>query len=125
MENQKPELSFAIDKSITAKNITAKNSPTNAKKYETMKNIDNVCTQERRKNFFQSINQTKNMKINNQKVFRQKIKGDDFDIIKLLGKGKYGKVFLVRDKISGFLMALKVVEKKLIIENDLLDQLIR
>lgn len=125
MENQKPELSFAIDKSITAKNITAKNSPTNAKKYETMKNIDNVCTQERRKNLFQSINQAKNMKINNQKVFRQKIKGDDFDIIKLLGKGKYGKVFLVRDKISGFLMALKVVEKKLIIENDLLDQLIR
>ncbi len=38
------------------------------------------------------------------KVFEQKINGDSFDIIKQIGKGKYGKVFL-----SGYLLALKAI----------------
>lgn len=46
-------------------------------------------------------------------------------MIKQVGSGKYGKVFLVRDKITGFVLALKAIEKKIIIESNLLDQFIR
>ena len=45
---------------------------------------------------------------------------EDFRIIKKLGEGKFGKVFLVRDLATGFILALKVVEKKKIIEDNLL-----
>lgn len=31
-------------------------------------------------------------------IFKKKINGDSFDIIKPIGKGKYGKVFLVLEK---------------------------
>lgn len=34
----------------------------------------------------------------------------DFSIIKLLGKGAYSEVYLVRNKITGDLSAMKVVE---------------
>jgi hypothetical protein len=31
-------------------------------------------------------------------IFEKRINGDSFDIIKPIGKGKYGQVFLVREK---------------------------
>ena len=37
---------------------------------------------------------------------------DDFEIGKKLGKGKFGKVYCVKDKKTGFVCALKVMEKK-------------
>ena len=46
-------------------------------------------------------------------------------MIKQLGKGKYGKVYLVREKLTGYLLALKAIEKKVIIESNLLDQFLR
>lgn len=41
---------------------------------------------------------------------------NDFEIGKKLGKGKFGKVYCVRDKKTGFVCALKVMEKKEIID---------
>ncbi|OIR58851.1 MAG: serine/threonine-protein kinase Ark1 [Amphiamblys sp. WSBS2006] len=37
---------------------------------------------------------------------------DDFDVGKSLGKGKFGHVYLAREKQSGFIVALKVLFKK-------------
>ncbi len=37
---------------------------------------------------------------------------DDFVIIKLIGRGTYGKVFLVRKKDSSEILAMKVLKKK-------------
>lgn len=36
---------------------------------------------------------------------------DDFEIGKALGKGKFGHVYLAREKLSGFIVALKVIYK--------------
>ncbi|CAN6674223.1 spindle assembly checkpoint kinase [Trichomonascus vanleenenianus] len=40
----------------------------------------------------------------------------DFEIGRKLGKGKFGKVYCVRDKATGYVCALKVMEKKELIE---------
>jgi aurora kinase len=41
---------------------------------------------------------------------------DDFEIGRKLGKGKFGKVYCVKDKKTGFVCALKVMEKKELME---------
>lgn len=41
---------------------------------------------------------------------------DDFEIGKKLGKGKFGKVYCVRDKSTDYICALKVMDKKELIE---------
>jgi serum/glucocorticoid-regulated kinase 2 len=43
-----------------------------------------------------------------------KISKDDFTMIKVIGKGAYGKVLLVKKKDSGRLYAMKVLKKKFI-----------
>ena len=43
---------------------------------------------------------------------------DDFEIIRLLGKGEYGKVLLVQRKNTSDLFALKILKKKLIQEKN-------
>lgn len=45
---------------------------------------------------------------------KSSLNSDNFQVIKLLGKGKYGNVYLVYDKITGFIMALKSISKKII-----------
>lgn len=48
---------------------------------------------------------------------KEKIIGiDDFEQIKFLGEGKYGKVYLAREKKTNFLCALKIIEKNLLKE---------
>ncbi len=42
-----------------------------------------------------------------------------------MGEGKFGKVFLVREKHTGFVMAMKVLEKKKIVQDNILEQFIR
>ncbi|KAI9297797.1 Pkinase-domain-containing protein [Neoconidiobolus thromboides FSU 785] len=42
------------------------------------------------------------------------LKIDDFLIGKLLGKGQFGKVYLVKEKRTGFLFALKVFDKSIV-----------
>lgn len=48
----------------------------------------------------------------------RKLTPDDFDILKLVGQGAFGKVFQVRKKDSGGIYAMKVMKKDRIIEKD-------
>jgi aurora kinase len=41
----------------------------------------------------------------------------DFDIAKPLGRGKFGRVYLARERKSGHVVALKVLHKSELIEN--------
>ena len=43
----------------------------------------------------------------------------DFELLKVLGKGGYGKVFLSRDRTSGGLCAIKVLKKSDVVEKNL------
>lgn len=45
---------------------------------------------------------------------------NDFDYLKLLGKGTFGKVILVREKASGIYYAMKILKKEVIIAKVLL-----
>ena len=44
---------------------------------------------------------------------------DNFDILRKLGQGSFAEVFLVRKKRSSNLYALKKIDKKILIENNL------
>jgi serine/threonine protein kinase len=50
---------------------------------------------------------------------------DDFEIGKALGKGKFGNVFLAREKKSKFIVALKVLTKKQLVKSKVEHQLKR
>lgn len=71
----------------------------------TMKDINNTKTLNRKSSFYPS-NKSKGKSLLRQEskknrmslVLERKLDGDCFDIIKAIGKGKYGKVFLVREK---------------------------
>ena len=43
---------------------------------------------------------------------------NDFDYLKLLGKGTFGKVILVREKATGRYYAMKILRKEVIIAKD-------
>ncbi|ODV96246.1 hypothetical protein PACTADRAFT_49628 [Pachysolen tannophilus NRRL Y-2460] len=49
---------------------------------------------------------------NNSTIPLRKYSLSDFEIGRKLGKGKFGKVYCVRDKKTGFICALKAMEKK-------------
>lgn len=49
---------------------------------------------------------------------RSKVSMADFDYLKLLGKGTFGKVILVREKRSGRCYAMKILRKELVIAKD-------
>jgi hypothetical protein len=51
-------------------------------------------------------------------VPRRTINLEAFKIIKVIGKGSFGKVYLVRDKASGILYAMKVLKKDYIIRKN-------
>jgi serum/glucocorticoid-regulated kinase 2 len=50
-----------------------------------------------------------------------KITLDDFDIISILGKGAFGKVYLTKMKENGQLYAIKTIRKDVVIETDQID----
>ena len=56
-----------------------------------------------------------------EETTRRTISVDDFETIKLLGKGEYGKVVLVRKIDSGELFALKILKKRLIQDKNQID----
>lgn len=60
---------------------------------------------------------------NNSKPRQWKL--TDFEIGKRLGKGKFGKVYCVREKKSGFICALKVMSKQEILSYHIEKQIIR
>lgn len=50
---------------------------------------------------------------------------DNFKFLDKLGEGKFGKVYLVREINTGFVMAMKILEKKKIMQDNILEQFIR
>ncbi|KAA0704428.1 RAC-beta serine/threonine-protein kinase [Triplophysa tibetana] len=50
---------------------------------------------------------------------RTRVTMSDFDYLKLLGKGTFGKVILVREKASGMYYAMKILRKEVIIAKTL------
>lgn len=68
-------------------------------------------------------NKSKN--IFNKTSLNHKFEKNDFQVLKKLGEGKFGKVFLVREIRSSFILAMKVVEKKQIVSEGLLEQFIK
>jgi len=50
---------------------------------------------------------------------------DDFEIGRKLGKGKFGNVYLARERKSKYVVALKVIHKKQLMENQVEHQLRR
>jgi len=48
----------------------------------------------------------------------RRIQLDDFEYLKVLGKGTFGKVILCREKKTGSLFAIKVLKKETIIAKD-------
>ncbi|XP_056906760.1 RAC-beta serine/threonine-protein kinase isoform X1 [Takifugu flavidus] len=49
---------------------------------------------------------------------RTKVTMSDFDYLKLLGKGTFGKVILVKEKATGVYYAMKILRKEVIIAKD-------
>ena len=48
---------------------------------------------------------------------REKVSVEDFDLIKFIGKGTFGKVYLVREKASDKLFAMKVLKKSQVVDS--------
>ena len=69
-----------------------------------------------RKQWMQSILQAKTGKL------VKDVSIDDFELIKVLGKGAYGKVQLVKNKMTGKIYAMKSMSKRLLEENDLISR---
>lgn len=51
-------------------------------------------------------------------AMQRKVSLTDFEILSQVGKGASGRVFLVRDRLNGEHLALKVIEKSSVYEND-------
>lgn len=51
----------------------------------------------------------------------KKVTINDFDLVRLVGKGAFGKVWQVRRKGTGEIYALKVLNKKTIVEQNLVE----
>ena len=49
----------------------------------------------------------------------RKLNLEDFDLVRLVGKGAFGKVWQVRKRDSGEIFAMKVLDKKTVIEQNL------
>jgi serine/threonine protein kinase len=46
---------------------------------------------------------------------------NDFQIVKVIGRGSFGKVYLVKHKLLGTYHAMKSVKKELVLKTDQLD----
>lgn len=52
------------------------------------------------------------------KVVPIKMTINDFDMLKVLGKGTFGKVMLAKQKITGDVFAIKILKKSMVLEKD-------
>ncbi|KAJ5077517.1 non-specific serine/threonine protein kinase [Anaeramoeba ignava] len=51
-------------------------------------------------------------------IDKKKINNDDFELLKFIGKGSFGKVFLVRKKDNGKIYAMKVLRKSVVVNRN-------
>ncbi len=58
-------------------------------------------------------------------IEKSAVSKQNFKILKRLGEGKFGSVFLAKEICTGMIVALKAMNKKKIIEDNLLVQFIR
>ena len=63
-------------------------------------------------------NNNENVDKNKEIPFEKKLNIKDFERIKLLGKGSFGEVYLVKSKIDNKSYAMKIIDKKIIRENN-------
>ncbi|KAJ3399806.1 spindle assembly checkpoint kinase [Chytriomyces hyalinus] len=68
---------------------------------------------------------TEQQTTNNSKETERRWSLDDFDVGRALGKGKFGRVYLAREKKSGYVVALKILFKAELIEAKVEKQLRR
>ena len=47
----------------------------------------------------------------------------DFEIVKMIGKGTFGKVFLVKQKDTGSLYAMKCIRKDIVLQNEQMENI--
>ena len=71
-------------------------------------------------NTLREVSQKVNISID--KTHEKETNLNDFEILSLIGKGAYGKIFLVRMKETQELFAMKVIPKKQVIEEDSVEQ---
>ncbi|SCU93469.1 LANO_0E03950g1_1 [Lachancea nothofagi CBS 11611] len=60
--------------------------------------------------------------LENSPLKYQELSLDDFEVGKKLGKGKFGKVYCVKHKRTGFICALKAMKKKELVQNNVQKQ---
>ena len=65
-------------------------------------------------NFESKVKTKKQRRTKVKKLNLKKFTTKDFEVLKLLGKGKFGEVFLVKEINKNYKVALKVINKNLI-----------
>ena len=65
--------------------------------------------------------ESNNSEIIEKEAVDKNLKPSSFEIMRLLGAGSFGLVCLVKNKINGELMAMKVIDKWLIKEKNMVD----
>jgi aurora kinase B len=58
-------------------------------------------------------------------LFRYKWSLEDFELGKRLGRGKFGRVYVAREKRTGFVVALKTLLKKELVKGRVERQILR
>merc|ERR1719334_425204 len=67
-------------------------------------------------NYDDEINDAQQAKVTGQLIdSTEKVKPDDFEFLKVIGRGSFGKVMQVRKKDTGELFAMKILKKKALI----------
>ena len=69
--------------------------------------------EENKNNFFANTAST-----NKNNIYKKQVFLKDFEIIKIIGNGTFGKVFQVKCKLDNKIYAMKVLKKKSLIENN-------
>ena len=62
--------------------------------------------------------------LNNRKMTKENLTLDSFDIIELVGKGSFGEVYLVEQKITKEKFAMKILDKKKILSQNIVRYII-
>merc|ERR1711933_575749 len=64
-------------------------------------------------NYDDEINDAQQAKVTGQLIeSKEKVKPDDFEFLKVIGRGSFGKVMQVRKKDNGEIFAMKILKKR-------------